>query len=31
MYTIVPTNGNSDAAVAQPISIGSSILRRASA
>src|SRR5215211_1747731 len=28
---IVPTNGNSDASVAQPTSIGSSILRRASA
>ena len=30
-YTIVPTNGNSDAAVAQATSIGSSIRRRASA
>src|SRR5919109_5656367 len=28
---IVPTNGNSDASVAQPTSIGSSIRRRASA
>src|SRR3954452_19868708 len=29
-YTIVPTNGNTDASVAQPTSIGSSIRRRAS-
>src|SRR3954454_19952176 len=29
-YTIVPTNGNTDASVAQPTSIGSSMRRRAS-
>src|SRR5947209_13955179 len=31
MYTMVPTNGNSEAAVAQPTSSGSAIRRRASA
>ena len=31
MYTIVPTNGNSEAAVAHPTSSGSAIRRRASA
>ena len=31
MYTIVPTNGNNDAIVAQPTNSGSATRRRASA